>query len=738
MVEMARSLLKEKLLPCYFWGEAIRHSIYLLNRLPTRAVSGITPYEAWSGNKPHLGHIRVFGCLSHMRIPSVNMTKLDDRSKAVIHLGKEPGTKAYRLYDPVNKRVHVSRDVIFEEEKAWSWNQDEEGTELKGETSVVFGMSATDSGGEELMGENNSQSSSVSATPGESENSQNVESDTESTSASNSTSESDTSREAQRYKSVAEIYANTDEVELETDELYFAAADEPVNYKEASTDKRWKEAMEKELEAVERNKTWELTTLPPGHMPIGLKWVYKLKKDTSGNVVKYKARIVAKGYVQRRGIDFEEIFAPVTRLETVRLLLALAAKNKWEVHHLDVKTAFLNGEIEEEVYVTQPEGFVKKDREQMVYKLIKALYGLRQAPRAWYAKLNKCLEELGFARCPYEHAVYTKKIGEETLIVAVYVDDLLITGTQKSIIEQFKKQMNEVFKMSDLGLLSHYLGIEVKQSPGCIELRQTAYAKKILEKAGLGDCNPTRFPMDPKEIITKDEGGKSVDVTHFKSIVGGLRYLVHTRPDIAFSVGIISRFMETPTSVHLNAAKRIMRYVKGTLDYGLTYAEGSGNNLLTGYSDSDLAGHVDDRKSTGGMAFYLNESLITWVSQKQRCVALSSCEAEFMAATAAACQAIWLKNLLAEVTGKNGGPVVLHIDNKSAIDLAKNPVFHGRSKHIDIRYHFIRQCVEKGEIVLKHVSSENQRADILTKSLATFKFEKLRKLLGVKDLTAKV
>lgn len=268
------------------------------------------------------------------------------------------------------------------------------------------------------------------------------------------------------------------------------------------------------------------------------------------------------------------------------------------MHHLDVKTAFLNGEIEEEVYVTQPEGFVRKGREQMVYKLIKALYGLRQAPRAWYAKLNKCLEELGFTRCPYEHDVYTKRIGEETLIVAVYVDDLLIIGTQKSIIEQFKKQMNEVFEMSDLGLLSHYLGIEVKQSPGCIELRQTAYAKKILEKAGLGDCNPTRFPMDPKEIITKDEGGKGVDATHFKSIVGGLRYLVHTRPDIAFSVGIISRFMETPTSVHLNAAKRVMRYVRGTLNYGLTYTEGSGNNLLTGYSDSDLAGHVDDRKST--------------------------------------------------------------------------------------------------------------------------------------------
>lgn len=196
--------------------------------------------------------------------------------------------------------------------------------------------------------------------------------------------------------------------------------------------------------------------------------------------------------------------------------------------------------------------------------------------------------------------------------------------------------------------------------------------------------------------------------------------------------------METPTSVHLNDAKRIMRYVKGTLDFGLIYAEDSRNNMLTGYSDSDLAGQVDDRKSTGGMPFYLNESFITWVSQKQRCVALSSCEAEFMAANAAACQAIWLKNLLTEVTGKYMGPVLLYIDNRSAIDLAKNPVFHGRSKHIDIRYHFIRECVKRGEIVLKHVSTENQRADVLTKSLATSKFEKMRGLLGVKELTGKV
>ncbi|XP_074357251.1 secreted RxLR effector protein 161-like [Apium graveolens] len=244
--------------------------------------------------------------------------------------------------------------------------------------------------------------------------------------------------------------------------------------------------------------------------------------------------------------------------------------------------------------------------------------------------------------------------------------------------------------------------------------------------------------MDPKEQLTRDDGGKRVNSTQYRSLVGGLRYLVHTRPDIAFSVGMVSRYMEHPTVLHLNSVKRILRYVKGTLGLGLVYSKTNGNNVLTGYSDSDLAGHVEDRRSTGGMVFYLNENLVTWVSQKQRCVALSSREAEFMAATAAACQSIWLRNVMQQVTGEQLSPVVLYIDNKSAIDLAKNPVFHGRNKHIDVRYHFIRECIERGEIIVKYVSSECQRADILTKALQTIKFEKMRQLLGVKEIVSQV
>ncbi|XP_074346207.1 secreted RxLR effector protein 161-like [Apium graveolens] len=242
--------------------------------------------------------------------------------------------------------------------------------------------------------------------------------------------------------------------------------------------------------------------------------------------------------------------------------------------------------------------------------------------------------------------------------------------------------------------------------------------------------------MEEKLQMHKDEIGKPIDPTQFKSIVGGLRYLVHTRPDIAFAIGIVSRYMERPTELHYSAVKHILRYVKGTLDYGLHYARGTGNYILSGFSDSDLEGNIEDRKSTGGMVFYLNDSLITWVSQKQRCVALSSCEAEFMAATAATCQGVWLQKLLSQIVNVKLGPVVMYLDNKSAIDLAKNPTFHGRSKHIDIRYHFIRECVERGEIELKHVSTNEQKADVLTKALGAVKFERMRDLLGMKKLSA--
>lgn len=294
--------------------------------------------------------------------------------------------------------------------------------------------------------------------------------------------------------------------------------------------------------------------------------------------------------------------------------------------------------------------------------------------------------------------------------------------------------MQGEFEMSDLGLLSYYLGIEVEQGEGGTTLKQTAYAKKVLVQFGMQDCNSTLIPMDPKMQLHKDAEGQEVDATEYRRVIGCLRYLLHTRPDLSYAVGVASRFMERPTVLHFKAVKQILRYLKGTVERGLVYAAGGGELKITGYTESDLAGDVDDRRSTGGMAFYINQSLVAWSLQKQKTVVLSSCEAEFMAATDAACQVLWLRALLGEVAGVEEKSVTLFVDNKSAISLMKNPVFHGRRKHIDTRYHFIRECVDGGQITVEFIRTEEQRADALTKGLPAAKMATARHLLGVRLL----
>lgn len=447
--------------------------------------------------------------------------------------------------------------------------------------------------------------------------------------------------------------------------LCFLAAEEPASVESALQEKEWWNAMEEEMDSIRSNDTWELSPLPEGHRAIGLKWVFKVKRDPAGKVVKHKARLVAKGYAQKQGVDFDEVFAPVARMETVRMMLALAAHSGWEVHHMDVKSAFLNGDLLEEVYVHQPVGFVDEKNSNKVLKLRKALYGLRQAPRAWNAKLDQTLTKLGFERCPLEHALYRKGDAENFLLVGVYVDDLIITGRLSEDIQLFKDQMGRMFLMSDLGLLSYYLGMEVQQKDEQITVRQSSYAQKILEMAGMEGCNPCHTPMENRLKLSKSQAGDPVDATRYMSIIGSLRYLVNSRPDIANAVGIVSRFMEAPGSHHWAAVKQILRYVRGTSGYGCCYKRSTMTPELVGYSD--------DRKSTTGVVFFLGDSVVTWASQKQKIVALSSCEAEYIAAAAAACQGVWLARLLAEMKGIDAAKFRLLVDNKSAIVLSSIP-----------------------------------------------------------------
>ncbi|OIT08893.1 retrovirus-related pol polyprotein from transposon tnt 1-94, partial [Nicotiana attenuata] len=337
---------------------------------------------------------------------------------------------------------------------------------------------------------------------------------------------------------------------------------------------------------------------------------------------------------------------------------------------MDVKSAFLNGVLEEEVYIDQPLGYKVEGQENKVLKLKKALYGLKQAPRAWNSRIDKYFQANGFSKCPHEHALYVKiaKNGD-ILLVCLYVDDLIFTGNNPKMFEEFKEAMAREFEMTDIGLMSYYLGIQVQQRKDGIFISQGEYAKEILKKFEMDNCNPVSTPVECGVKISKHGDGENVNPTFFKSLVGSLRYLTCTRPDILYGVGLVSRFMEAPTTSHLKVAKRILRYIKDTLDYGILYSS-SKDSKFVGYCDSDWAGDIDDRKSTTGFVFFLGNSAFTWNSKKQPIVTLSTCEAEYVAACSCVCHAIWLRSLLEELHQPQKDATKNFVDNKSAIELA--------------------------------------------------------------------
>lgn len=629
---MARSMLMAKGLPGIFWGEAVTTAVFILNRSPTRSLDGKTPYEAWHGEQPAVSFFRTFGCIAHVKNTKPHLKKLEKRSSPMIFVGYEAGSKAYRMYNPVDGRVHVTRDAVFDEAAQWSWDQDVAESVKDGDTftmeystrqSAVAGEAAVgspvvtnslptvaDSGGGAALGTPPigpaSPTTSRTAAPKRVEFATPPELMEELVDAEYDVGDPLRFRIVDSVLGAASPPGLAPRV-LDSGDLLFTTAEEPTTFKEAEQSPCWRRAMLEEMKSIEENKTWNLVDLPAGHKPIGLKWVFKVKRDEHGNIVKYKARLVAKGYVQQQGIDFTEVFAPVARLESVCLLHAVVAHEGWEVHHMDVKSAFLNGDLLEEVYVAQPTGFIIDGAEHKVLRLKKALYGLRQAPKAWNAKLDSSLLSLGFQKSTGEHGVYVRGAGDKRLIVGVYVDDLVITGC--SGIAEFKAEMLKLFRMSDLGLLSYYLGLEVHQTARGISISQASYAAKLLERAGMKGCNSCTVPIEPKPNLRKTNDSPLVNPTEYRSVVGGLRYLVNSRPDIAYAVGFVSRFLE-PRKDHYAVVKHLLRYIAGTLDHGVFYGR-MGSQQLNGYSDSDHAGNKDDRKSTSGILYCLGNSPIT-------------------------------------------------------------------------------------------------------------------------------
>jgi hypothetical protein len=475
--------------------------------------------------------------------------------------------------------------------------------------------------------------------------------------------------------------------------------------------------------------------LPEDKNTIKTKWVFKIKRDSKNKPERFKARLVAKGYDQEKGIDYNETFAPVVKQQSLRLLLAIALNENFEIHHIDISTAFLNGLIEEEIYIDPPEGLKDKFKERQVLKLNKALYGLKQASRSWNKTLVNFLLDLGFIQLTTDTCIFYN----EFIIVAIYVDDIVIMGKDKVMILDFKKEISNKFKTKDLGDLRYILGITIERNQDRILINQKNYIEKLIDRfKNLKDSKELDIPLQPNHKLTSDLNDETeelrnlIDPTIYRQAIGSLIYLMTcTRPDISYSVSTLSRFMQEPRELHWRFLKRLLRYVKTTSEYSLVYSRSTPTETkIIGYTDSDYAGSVEDRKSTSGYAFKYGNCLISWNSSKQKTVSLSSTEAEYIGLTTAVKEIIWLRQLLCELK-RDKNQLQIFCDNKSTICLSKNPEFHARTKHIDIRYHFIRNAIQDHAISIDHVSTEDMPADIFTKALPKVKHNKCIELLGI-------
>ncbi|KAG7578814.1 GAG-pre-integrase domain [Arabidopsis thaliana x Arabidopsis arenosa] len=515
-----------------------------------------------------------------------------------------------------------------------------------------------------------------------------------------------------------------------------AKAPEPQNFHQAMAHPHFPKAMDLEISALEQNGTWSIETLPPGKTVIGCKWVYTIKYNPDGTIERYKARLVAKGYTQQEGIDYIDTFSPVAKLASVKLVLGLASIHGWTLTQMDVTNAFLHGTLDEEIFMSLPQGYTPANGvlpPNPVCRLHKSLYGLKQASRQWYHCFSNVVLQAGFIQSPGDNTLFVKQRGTVFIALLVYVDDIMIASNSDSELQALKDALHAAFKIKDMGAPKFFLGLEIARNATGISVCQRKYALDILASTGMLACQPCRVPMDPTITLTKETGTLLDNGTSYRELVGRLLYLTITRPDITFAVHKLSQFLSCPTDIHMQAAHRVLRYLKGNPGQGLFYAADS-EICLNAFADADWGTCQDTRRSVSGYCVYLGKSLISWKSKKQQTVSRSSTEAEYRSMANATCELLWLSQLLRDLKVQVRTPAKLFCDNKSAIHIATNPVFHERTKHIEIDCHITRDQVKNGFLRLFHVSTENQHADILTKALHPGPFHSLLSRMSMSNL----
>jgi transposase InsO family protein len=724
-----RCMLKQARLPNRFWGEADAYSSYLFNRT-IKPGTKKTRYELFFGRKPSSRKIHTFGTPVIFKDNNDEKKKLDDRGYDGIFVGINEADSTYRIYHLKKKYIITSKDVKFYPNERVVFDESEE--------ELVF---------EDITKETNSE--------GEEEEEEQEEEKEEEEEEENDVEEVITNekREEIRKKAIQEQKATNDwlvgvklflasvqdyseytseyeimkmkedsiEYILSVTSEKYSLINDPRNYKEAMASqeaRRWQKAIEDEVNSQLMMNTWtEVEEVPRGFKVLDSKCIYKQKLNKIGEVDRFKVRLVVRGFRQEYGIDFYETFAPVVRPESLRFLFNYALQKKLGINHLDAKTAFLNGELDEDIYIKLPEE-IKTGNNTGLVKLNKCVYGLKQAPRKWYEKITSVFKEklkLNLTQSMMDPCVYYGTLNNEEVVIALYVDDNFVLGSN-SVRERVMKILSSEFKMEDLGEVEFATGIRVDRNASTLELSQEAFIDKILRKFNMSESKSVTTPL-PKVIPSNSKEASILfkDVKLYQQLVGSLNYLsTRTRPDISYSVSFLATFLQKPTEQSFSLAKRVLRYLKGTKDWKLTYKREDESKLIS-FSDASYA-EEKGRKSRTGFVFLQGSGAVSWLSKKQEVVASSSTEAEYIALSRTAKEGKWL-NILAQELGVSNVPITIFEDNQSAIKLAENHILNDRSKHIDVRYHFIREEVEKNNFIIQHIPTNFQTADILTKSL---------------------
>lgn len=747
------------------WAELVRTACYIKNRLPCSANQNFkSPYEMLFDKQPSIEHLRVIGskCYSHNtgRISG----KLDERATQCILVGYE-SDNIYRVYDSISHKVIRSRDLVIQENTQPDQSQQRPSDQTASDNNNLPGE--LNSSEIEFEIKNQSDISPSPTIPKRSH----VNTETSPSLNQYHTANTfqspvhDTSKEYSLDELADPQYTNYPYKNPYMHRAFVSsclmAADSvdsfiPESLEQAmhcTRSSSWAASMRDEIKSIIDCSTWKLVPAPKDTSDvIQGRWVFRTKCDVNGKLLKYKSRWVVRGFQQKAGTNVTDTYASVVKPMSYKVLFSLAASLDLDIEQMDVKTAFLNSPIEEDVYVEQPHGFEitssneskllhkelfgqkldvadrsfvfprpKRSNAKLVCKLDKALYGLKQAPRAWYKTLASFMAFAKLQPLQSDYAVFANE--SRTLLVAVYVDDLLIFGKDKNDIQDIKSQLHNRFQMTDMGPAHLYLGMQITRDRKhrTLLLNQKKYIQIVLERFNMTECNPVSTPMETGlKLIHRVDKASPTEINQYQKLMGCLEYAaMATRPDITFSVHKLAQFASNPDISHLNAAKRILRYLKGSLSFCLVFSGGNKDKFeLLGYTDADWAGDTTDRKSIGGYCFYLNQCLISHMSKKQATVALSTAEAEMHAALQAAKEAIWLRNLLSEIGYKQKQATTIYCDNQAAIALSRNPEFHSRSKHVDIHYQFLRLHIDRNTVNLKFIGSKEMAADGLTKALS--------------------